>query len=156
MEAEVLFLKYAFPCAFIIRQRKEISDEEFNTLKDAAINNKVLQREFLEKIFFRAFERIKKVGEEMNKEMWDVEVIKEYFLVKHNEIINGGMYSYANSPESLKNLCKVHKAKVINIKEDILIVEYNGKTRPVMKDFIPDAQIGDTVTIHYGYAIEKL
>ena len=78
MEPEVLFLKYAFPCAFIIKQRGEISDFEHQILEDAAINNKVLERKLLEKVFFRAFERINKVAEEKNKDKWDIEIIREY------------------------------------------------------------------------------
>ena len=157
MEPEVLFLKYAFPCAFIIKQRGEISDFEHQILEDAAINNKVLERKFLEKIFFRAFERIEKLTKELNKDKWDYEVIKEYFTDRHNSIIDEGMYSYAEAPESLKNLCKVHKAEIIQIKDDSLIVKYNKeKLRPVIKSLVKNVKIGDFVTIHYGYAVEKL
>ena len=157
MEPEVLFLKYAFPCAFIIKQRAEISDFEHQILEDAAINNKVLERKFLEKIFFRAFERIEKLAKELNKDKWDYEVIKEYFTDRHNSIIDEGMYSYAEAPESLKNLCKVHKAEIIQIKDDSLIVKYNKeKLRPVIKSLVKNVKIGDFVTIHYGYAVEKL
>ena len=157
MEPEVLFLKYAFPCAFIIKQRAEISDFEHQILEDAAINNKVLERKFLEKIFFRAFERIEKLTKELNKDKWDYEVIKEYFTDRHNSIIDEGMYSYAEAPESLKNLCKVHKAEIIQIKDDSLIVKYNKeKLRPVIKSLVKNVKIGDFVTIHYGYAVEKL
>jgi len=157
MEPEVLFLKYAFPCAFIIKQRAEISDFEHQILEDAAINNKVLERKFLEKIFFRAFERIEKLAKELNKDKWDYEVIKEYFTDRHNSIIDEGMYSYAKAPESLKNLCKVHKAEIIQIKDDSLIVKYNKeKLRPVIKSLVKNVKIGDFVTIHYGYAVEKL
>ena len=157
MEPEVLFLKYAFPCAFIIKQRGEINEFEHQILEDAAINNKVLERRLLEKVFFRAFERINKVAKELNKDKWDSEVIKEYFINKHNSIIDEGMYSYAEAPESLKNLCKVHKAKVIKTKNNFLIVEYdNKKTRAASKDLVKNVKIGDYVTIHYGYAVEKL
>ena len=157
MRSEVLFLKYAFPCAFVIRQRGEINEEEFKRLEEAAIHNKVLPREMLERIFFRAFERIKIVAQSMKRDIWDAEVIRAYFVKKHNAIIDEGMYSYATAPPSLKDLCKVHKATVKDIKDDILIVEYGtGKRRPVMKSLVPNAKKGDKVTIHYGYAIEQV
>jgi|SRR3989344_2812854 len=157
MKPEVFFLKYAFPCSFIIRQRGEITEKEFKMLEDAAINGKSLPRKLLEKVYFRAFEKIGKLADEMGKDKWDLSILKEYFLTRHNNLINDGMYSYAEAPEALKNLCKVHKAKVVGIKKDALIVEYDGgKRRPVLKTLVPDANLGDTVTIHYGYAVEKV
>ena len=51
MKSEVFFLKYAFPCSFIILQRGEITQEEFDQLEKAAINEDILPRKKLEKIF---------------------------------------------------------------------------------------------------------
>ncbi len=157
MEPEVLFLKYAFPCAFIIKQRGEIDSKTFKTLEDAAVNNNVLDRSLLEKIFFRAFERIDKVAVEMKRHRWDAEVIREYFVKRHNEIIDNGMYSYAAAPESLKDLCKVHVATVKRISGKYLVVGYGDeRTRPVMGNLVRGVKEGDKVTIHYGYAVEKV
>lgn len=157
MEPEVLFIKYAFPCAFVIKQRGEIDEKGFRTLEDASINDKVLDRALLEKIFFRAFERIDKVAKEMKSHRWDAKVIREYFVRKHNEIIDQGMYSYAKAPESLKNLCKVHVATVKRVSDRYLVVGYgNGRTRTVMSDLVRGIKEGDKVTIHYGYAVEKV
>ena len=157
MEPEVLFLKYAFPCAFVIKQRGEIDNKRFKTLEDAAINNTVLSRNLLEKIFFRAFERIDNVAREMKRSRWDAEVIHEYFIRKHNEIIDKGMYSYATAPESLKDLCKVHVATVKRISGKYLVVGYGDeRTRPVMSDHVRGIKEGEKVTIHYGYAVEKV
>jgi hydrogenase maturation factor len=154
---EVFFIKYAYPCAFIIKQRQEINDDELEELRVSAVEEKPLAREKLEKIFFRAFERIVILAKEMKKDKWDIDVLRAYFITRHNEIIEEGMYSYAKAPESLRNLCKVHKAKVIEKKDDVLVVEYdNGKTRPVMNELTPTAKVGDFVTIHYGYAVEKV
>tara|TARA_Y100000310_G_C20641106_1_gene793935 strand:+ start:744 stop:1214 length:471 start_codon:yes stop_codon:yes gene_type:complete len=156
MIPEVIFLKYAFPCSFILRQRNEITQQQYDQLEDAAINNTTLPKELLEKYFHRAFERISKLAIQNNKDKWDLEIIKKYFLENHNEIIEEGMYSYAKAPNTLKELCKVQKAKIIDIIDDNLIVEFNNKTRPVMNVLTPNAKIGDTATIHYGYAVEIL
>src|SRR3989344_4215586 len=156
MEAEVLFLKYAFPCSFIIKQRGEINDIEFKMLESAAIYNKILPRKFLERVYFRAFQKIKKVADDLGRDIWDKEVIHEYFIKRHNSIIEDGMYAYAEAPDALKNLCKVHYAKVLKIEKDFLVVEYDyGKLRPVIKTLIPKVKKGDVETIHYGYACEK-
>ena len=155
---EVLFLKYAFPCSFIILQRGEITQKEFDMLEDAAENNKIVSRKILERVYHKAFEKIKPIAKEMNKDYWDIEVIKEYFLVRHNKLIDQGMFDYERAPETLKKLCKIHKAKVIDVKDDVLVVEYsdgNKKSkRPVMNHFVKEAKVGDEVMIHYGYWIE--
>lgn len=152
---EVFFIKYAYPCSFIIRQRKEITDDELEELKKAAINNIALPKEKLEKIFFRAFQKIEPLAKEMNKDKWDLDVLQNYFIKNHNEIIEKGMYAYAKAPDTLKELCKVHVAKVVEVKDEFLVVEYaNKKIRVVNKELVPNAKFGDNVTIHYGYAVE--
>lgn len=160
MKAEVFFLKYAFPCTFIIKERGQIDERTFNLLRDAAISSKTLDRLLLEKVYFRAFEKIKMVSEEMKKDKWDLEVLKEYFLKRHNVIIDNGMFAYKNAPASQKRLCKIHKARIAEDKGDCFIVQYkeNNKKgkRAVLKELVPDAKTGDTVTIHYGYAVEKI
>ena len=156
MKAEIFFLKYAFPCSFILRQRGEISEVQLKELEKAAMSNKALPKEVLERIYFRAFEKIKPIAQEMKKGRWDLKVLKEYFLVRHNHVIEQGMYAYAKAPETLKELCKVQRGRVTDIKKDALIVEYGrGKRRPVLKAMVPDAKVGDRVMIHYGYAVEK-
>ena len=156
MEVESFFLKYAFPCSFILQQRGEISEEQFEELESAAAGNRPLPRELLEKIYHRAFERISKLALEMGRGKWDISVIKEYFIVRHNTLIEQGMYSYAEAPEKLKELCKVLEARVVRLDRNVAVVEYSGKKRPVMTELVPELKEGDYVRIHYGYAVEKL
>jgi hypothetical protein len=153
---EILFVKYAFPCAFILRERGEITKGELFKLEDAALHEKILPRPFLEKIFFRAFRRIQVLAMEMGKDKWDYDVIRAYFVTRHNEIILEGMETYARAPDSLKELCMVHESKIQSIRGDVLVVKYGKKTRPVMGTMIPSPKVGEKVTIHYGYAIERL
>ncbi len=157
MHPEIYFLKYAFPCSFVLKKRKEITEKEFNLLQDSVTNGKILPRRFLEKIFFRAFRRIEKLAQEMSKDKWDIEVLRKYFFVRHNCVIDNGQDEYRRAPEVLKSLCKVHKAKIIQVNEDSLVVEYDGrKKRVVSKLLVPEVVEGNLVTIHYGYAVEKL
>lgn len=153
IEPEVYFLRYAFPCAYVLKTIKKIDEETYQTLEDAAINKKVLPRGDLEKIFENAFKNMRIVAEELRKDIWDLRVIKAYFLRRHNEIIEKNPATGHTS----KNLCKVHKAEIIEIKDDYLLVKYGeGGHRPVLRIFVPKAKVGDRVTIHYGYAVEKI
>ena len=153
MEPEVYFLKYAFPCSFVLwKIGRQITEEEYRRLEDVAVNNKVLPREFLERVFTTAFGQIEKIAEELGKDKWDVNVIKEYFCVRHNAFLE-----HFDNPAGLKEICKVYKAVVKEVGDDELIVEYGeGKKRKVKKTFVRDVKVGDKVTIHYDYAVEKI
>lgn len=165
MKVENYFLKYAFPCSFVLKQRGEIDDKIIARLERAAINNDKVSRELLERVYFRAFFRIKVLAEELEKDYWDLEVIKEYFLKRHNELLDGmfndkddkGLDVDPKAPKFLKNLCKVFVARIIKKGEDFLVVEYdNGKRRVVSNALVLEAKVGDNVSIHYGYAVELL
>jgi hypothetical protein len=166
MKPELIFLKYAFPCSTVLRQRNEITQEMLEKLEDAAINNKIISRDILEKIYFRAISRMKALANERNKNYFCEEIIREYFTKRHNEILDGhisgknndmGIDVDKNTPSSLRYLCKVFKARVMEKKENYYIVEYdNKKLRPVLNSLLPDAKIGDVITIHYGYAVEEI
>lgn len=152
INAENYFLKYAYPCSHILcTVRREIDQKRFDELKQAAIENKPLNKEVLEKIFHRAFTRIVKLAQEMNKDKWDIEVIREYFRVRHNPVLDESDY-----PESFKEMCKVHEGTVVAFEEDEIIVQYENKKRKVKKDYLPNIKIGEKVTIHWDYAIEKI
>lgn len=152
---EVYFIRYASPCSHILcTVRGEVAEKEFDLMEEAAINGKVLDRNFLERVFFRAFNRINKLAEEMNKDKWDLDVIKEYFRVRHNPVLDASDY-----PESFKEQCKVFEGEVKEILDNEAIVEYNNqgiKSRRVKTAYHPDTKVGDKVTIHWSYIIEKI
>jgi|TARA_Y100000310_G_scaffold345817_1_gene470418 hypothetical protein len=153
---ETYFLKYAFPCAFIIREKEEIDDNKLKELENAAINNITLTRTELEKIFYRAFEKIERFAKEKGMDKWDINLIREYFLERHNKEIEEGRGFYATAPASIKELSKVYIGKVIGKENDVLTVELDNKERKVLNHLVPEANVGDKVSIHYGYGIEVI
>jgi len=156
MEPEIYFLRYAFPCAFIALERGEIDRGTYRMLKVSAAESKIVKREILEKVFWRALKRLRVLAQQTGGNEWDLDVIKKYFRERHNQDIEKGVGIYAHAPESLKELSKVLEAKVIDKRQDCLIVKYSSKTRTVSNMFVPDSKPGDRVTIHYGFAVEKI
>ncbi|NQV08489.1 hypothetical protein HQ529_01405 [Candidatus Woesearchaeota archaeon] len=156
MKVENYFLRYAFPCAFIINEMNEVDKETVEMLEKAAIEQKVLDRELLEKIFFRAFEKIQVLADEMGKDKWDYDVMKTYFRERHNQDIDNGVGYYKTAPKAIKELSKVFEAEIVDKRDGFFIVQYNGKTRTVSDLFVSNAKKGDKVTIHYGFAVEAL
>ncbi len=168
MRPEILFLRYAFPCSFVIMQRGEITKETFYELERSAITGENVNRDLLEKIYFRAITRMKALAKEKNADYFSEDLIREYFTKRHNELLDGmfvnigdkGIDIDKNAPPALKQLCKVFKSKIIKKDSDYYIAEYFDnnvrKTRPVSNSLLPDAEVGGEVTIHYGYAVEKV
>jgi hypothetical protein len=154
MKIENFFLRYAYPCAYIIMQRGEISPKELRELEKTAIGNGEISRDRLENVFHRAFVFIDKLAQMRGKDRWDAEVIKEYFLSYHNEVIDKGEGIYGSAPEMLKELSRVAEGLIKDKKGDVLVIDYGRKRRDVLNHFVPQAKVGDKVRIHYGYAVE--
>ncbi len=150
MDVEHYFLRYSFPCSFIIKGMGEIDENTFEKLRDCAVNLKPISREELEKIFFRAFEKIKKYYDDP----WKKEIIEDYFKNKHNGEIERGEGYYHEAPVMIRKLSKVHKARILDKKLNTFLVKYPEGNRRVFNDFVPEAKIGDQVFIHFGYAVE--
>lgn len=152
---ERYFFKYAFPCANVILERGNISQEEFDNLKRLFDDGEVPEREILEGVFSKAFERIDRVASRMGKVRWDLDVVKEYWKNEHNRLINNNEEDYEKAPESFKDLCRINIAEVVERKEDMLIVKYgSGNVRVVFNSLVPSAKVGDRIKIHYGYGVE--
>lgn len=155
-EARVLFLKYAFPCAGVTLARGAITQKEYDSLEKAARTSKPLQWRMLERIFVSAWRRIREVAASIHGDPHDSAVIRRYYLEFHNEYIKNNDGSYARAPEAFKKLCRVEKARIIKKGSDFYIVKIGAKKRPVSSMICPEAHVGDTVSVHYGYAVEKI
>jgi len=153
---ERYFLMYAYPCIRNLQHEHKLSKEDAKNLERILFENKAIKREYLESCFPSAFKRIKIVAEQMNRDYWDMDVLRKYWLEEHNRFIDAGDGDYARALASFKELCKVHKAEVIDKKDNILSVKYDGIIRKVFATLVPDVKKGDKVMIHLAFAIEKV
>ena len=53
-------------------------------------------------------------------------------------------------------MCLAIPARVIQIEEGLGLVELGGVVREASFMLLPDAQVGDYVLLHAGYALQKL
>jgi hydrogenase expression/formation protein HypC len=57
-------------------------------------------------------------------------------------------------------MCLAVPGKILEVEERdgtrVARVEFGGITRPVQLDFVPEAQVGDYVVTHVGFAISRL
>lgn len=156
MNAQNLFLKYAFPCAGITLARGVINQEEYDALERAVLNDRAVPWKTLRKTFIAAFRRLKNTMQKLGRASYDVKTIRQFFLKYHNNYIDMNDGSYAYAPDSLKHLCRIEQAIITKVGTDHYIVKINKKNRPISKLICANAKAGDIVSVHYGYAVEKL
>ncbi len=154
MTPEALFLRYAFPCVYIKKQRGLVDDEMIERLEKAAIDGAKVERGLLERIFFNASQQLEVLAEELGKEKWSMDVVKDYFLSRHNGIVD----SNKDLPYGiLKELCKIRKGVVMEeLRGEFVKVSYPGCKRIVSKKIFPSVRVGGRVRVHYAFIVEVL
>ena len=153
---EEYFFSYAFPCVHTLREFGRITKERYEFILEDFEKGEIPSKEELEDIFTAAFRRLKLIAKERGKDYWDPEIVKDYWRVLHNKFIDEKDGTYAMTSKEFNELCKVHEAIVLFVGDNEIVVEYNNTRRKVLKDLIPDVEVGDKVTIHLNYAVEKL
>jgi hypothetical protein len=157
LSVEAYFLKYAFPCAFITLQRGAIDAKTYDRLEKAAVRGESLTRKTLEKVFAAANRRMNILVKEHGYEKWSMQLVHDYYWKWHDRFIKDGEGSYEFAPKILKDLCRVRQGTVIRGGKQAAVVRFKGgKTRPVMTALTGPLKKGDKVTVHYGYACERL
>ncbi len=53
-------------------------------------------------------------------------------------------------------MCLAIPGKIISLNKKLAKVNFNGVTRDVAMDLLPEAKIGDYVLVHAGFAIERV
>jgi len=156
MLGEVEFQRWAVPCAFQLHHSGKLDDVEYGLLRKTTLEGKAMPREFLEKKFFKACQRI---VDYCGGELWDAENIRNYFTKEHNLIIAG-----EDAPERSKDKCMVHLGEILEICGENALVRYQGsrllseeyqgvRQREVRLDYVPKAKVGEKVWIHWGDAV---
>ncbi|MBW3012425.1 hypothetical protein KY311_04520 [Candidatus Woesearchaeota archaeon] len=148
---ELYFLKFAYPCSEILRDLGKITDNDVEKLKQHMEKRQIPEREYLEKVFSAAVNRIKK----SNGRIWDKKIIRKYFVEEHDDVIDSNEGSYAVLNDKIKNLCRVKKAELVRQKGRIFLAKTGKEERPVICLY-DNPKVGDNVLIHYACAVEKL
>jgi len=157
---EEVFFKYAYPCSSTLLQLGTINEAQFDLLNHYFEKNKTPDRDLLEICFPVAIKRLKRFAS--NSDYWNVDNIREYFFVHHNQVIDNkeGFYADVRCNDQVRELCKVQFCD-IQRKETVAgnvvyhVEELGGEQFKVSGKYLPDAKIGDRVSVHWRFAIEK-
>ncbi len=148
MKPEIFFLKYAFPCTFVLLSRKEIIRKDYELLYKSAKEEKLyVSIKKIEKIFWRPLEFVGSI--------FDLNSVQNYWWFDHNKHLESGKIK--NLDKTLLKDCMVIPCEVLSMKKDIAIVksEFCDKDIKLKIDFVK-VKPGDKVTKHYDYACEKI
>lgn len=156
MKPEHYFFRYAFPCAQVLLDQHKIDQKAYDEMKRMFLADEYPSKQDLEQIFVSAFRRLEILAKEMNKDKWDIEVIKRYFHEDHNHFIDEGEGDYSKFGEDFKKICKVYTAEVIDREGFVLTVKIGDEISKVLGNALPEAKKGDKVKVHLGFAVELL
>ncbi len=148
MEPEIIFLKYAFPCSFILLSRGEISQREHRLLyKSAKEEELYLPVERIEKIFWRALEFVGSI--------FNLNSVQRYWWFDHNKYLKSKKFK--GIEDELMKECFVIPCRVVSISGSKVRVKspFLDKIMELKTDFV-DVRLGDKVTKHYDYISEKI
>jgi hydrogenase maturation factor len=148
MKPEIFFLKYAFPCSFVLLSRKEIDSKDHELLYKSTKEEKLyLPIEKIEKIFWRAVEFVGSIS--------NLDAAQKYWWFDHNKHLK--TKKIKNLDEKLLKECMVIPCEVISISENRASVKspFLSKIIELKTDFV-NVKPGDKVTKHYDYLSEKI
>ena len=148
MKPEIFFLKYAFPCSFVLLSRGEINSKEHKLLYKSTKEEKLhLPIKNIEKIFWRALEFIDSIS--------DLNSVQKYWWFDHNKHLESKKAK--NLDEKLLKDCMVIPCEVLSISEHTASVKspFLDKIVELKTDFV-SVKPCDKVTKHYGYLCEKI
>ena len=148
MKPEIFFLKYAFPCSFVLLSRGEIDSKEHELLYKSTKEEKLyLPAKKIEKIFWRALKFIGSTS--------DLKTIQKYWWFDHNKHIKSKKIK--NYDKKLLKDCMIIPCEVLTVSENIATVKspFLDKIIKLKTDFV-DVKPRDKVTKHYDYLCEKI
>jgi hydrogenase maturation factor len=144
-------MRYAFPCARVLVDfRKTLTEEQYSEMQKAVETDTPMDRAFLEEKFHKAFSGMKKIS----ADVWNIETIREYFCVRHEDHLSSDL------PDIVNRMCVVKPGKLVKMFEKegkrFFRAEIGEGDVRVVIPLYKDAAVGDTAMIHYGYAVEKV
>ncbi len=147
----LLFLKYALPCAGTLVKRGNTTKEHVESLVELVSNGKVPE-ENAEAMFKVANAMCDSIGRRMGKESVDCDVIRQYFLLEHSEVVDD-RYELMRDFNPVD--CKTYPGRVISVGSGNALVETKLGRKKYKTTFMKGVKEGDTVVVHWNYIIEK-
>lgn len=151
MKDRELFIRYAIPCAGTLVQRGSTTQEVVDDLINRISESRELP-ENIENMFKVALAMCTLLAKKENKDEIDADIIRKYFLVEHDEIIEK---RYKEMGDFDPEKCRTYPGQVIEMKEKTVILKTPKEEKEYKNILIPNLKTGDLVITHWGFVAEK-
>jgi len=155
---ELLFLKYALPCAGTLLGKRVL--DRMVTQADidswtAEVSEGRVPPGIAKNTFRLAWVMCDAIARKLGKKEIDAEVIQEYFLFEHNEVIkeNAELMPHKDTFD-----CRIYPGKVLDVKDGRAIVETRLGEKEYKTAFMKTDGLnkGDTVAVHFDYISARI
>jgi len=147
---KLLFLKYAIPCTNTLVKRGWITQERVDKMHELLKQERV--EEDIGSIYLVATSACKAIAFHKGKKEVDEDVIHEYFLDSHDEMIDKRFKQMGDfDPEE----CRTYPGKVLIVGEKIKLMTPRGE-KEISNTFVNELNQDDYVITHYNHIIEKI
>jgi hypothetical protein len=138
---ELLFFRYAYPCAWGRFIRKKIDREHYDRLVAHADAGTAPNRQTLRYCFPHAFRRLREFANNSGRERWSKETVATFWRQNHGH----------------RGDCRVLSCAVVEPsgKEAFIVIDEEENTFHAINHFRLDLQPLDTVFVHLRTIIEK-
>lgn len=170
----LLFLKYALPCASSLVEKGEMAAADIDRVTRLVSEGKVPDED-VESNFGMAVSKCSGIAKTLGKSAIDAEVIREYFLIKHNRFVDlqiklleqsklmGGRSKLLRASEqkdcitcSEQKDCRTYSGIVIEAHDGYAVVQTASKTTRYRTDFCKDLEKKDVVAVHLDFIVERI
>jgi len=139
-------MKYALPCSDTLIKRGEVDENYIKKLFEIVKSGKDIPKNS-EKIFKVAYSFCKKIGEKINKDPMDEDVIRRYFLYEHDDVVEKIGYEQS---------CKVYPGLCLKIENGLAKIITPIGVNFYKMDFLPDLKENEYVVVHREFVVERV
>jgi len=144
---EEVFFKYARQCLSFLKNNPRVPKNVYETLVKYREEGVVPGWDLIEKTFVNAMPEYKKFIKSKNLDEASPDAVRRFWLEHHN--------TYA------KKDCHVFVGVVESVSDDgqgspVYEIKCNGDCRKFSGKWFKDAKIGDKISVHLGFASEKI
>ncbi|MBR9706397.1 hypothetical protein GOV14_05155 [Candidatus Pacearchaeota archaeon] len=147
---EELF-RYGITCVENLVHLKKVTPDQRDELILMAKSGIVPSRDVLEQVFSEA---VKRIGEKTS------EAVDEYFVKRHNKLIDDREGNYIKLSDEQCEMCKVRDGIVTNVRymDDVAVyeVEYSDGKGIAIGKYFATANVGDKIRCHNHAAVKKI
>jgi hypothetical protein len=151
-EARLIFMKYAIPCSGTIVSRGKMTREKVDGLT-AMVAEGVAPDDGSEKLFPIADAMCNLIARQMGKEEVDVDVVREYFLFRHSQVVDE---RYELMRDFDPAACRTYPGVVVSAEGGRAVVRTELGEKSYDTVLAKGVGKGENVSVHFDFVVERI